>query len=105
MLRATRTTRIPLIIMSRVGACLIFVALAEAVSLSGCMALPTDVVRTPSTALGDTDSTRLGLAIADRVMANPGKSGIYPLKDGREAFAARVIVVSNNSERRFAIRN
>ncbi len=50
------------------------------------------VVRKPSTARGDSGDTRLGRAIADRAAANPGKTGIYALPDGRDAFAARMLL-------------
>jgi len=77
--------------MSRVGANLIVLA-ALLHLLSGCQSLPPDVARVPSTSFADTSSTPLGRAIADRVAANPGKTGIYPLPDGRDAFAARVLL-------------
>jgi putative cardiolipin synthase len=48
--------------------------------------------RTSSTALVDRGATRLEQAISPRVAAHPGKSGIYPLSDAREAFAARVLL-------------
>jgi putative cardiolipin synthase len=48
--------------------------------------------RTSSTTLMETGATRLERAIAPRVAAHPGKSGIYPLSDGREAFAARILL-------------
>ena len=51
-----------------------------------------NVVRKPSTARADSGDTRLGRAIADRAAANPGKTGIYALPDGRDAFAARVLL-------------
>ena len=58
----------------------------------GCASLPTNVAREPSTAFADTGDTRLGRAIADRAAANPGKTGIHALPDGRDAFAARVLL-------------
>ena len=60
--------------------------------LSACASLPADPVRTASVALANTDDTRLGRALADRLAANPGKSGIYPLHIGRDAFAARILL-------------
>lgn len=36
--------------------------------------------------------TRLARAIAPQVAAHPGTSGVYPLADGRDAFAARVLL-------------
>ena len=59
-------------------------------ALAGCGSLPSLEDRTVSTALQDTEETRLGRAIAARAAANPGKSGFYSLLDSRDAFAARV---------------
>ena len=42
-----------------------------------------------TSALQDTDTTRLGRGVAPGLAAHPGKSGIYPLSHGRDAFAAR----------------
>lgn len=52
--------------------------------------LPSLDGRTTSTALFNTDDTTLGKSIAPLVQANSGFSGIYPLIDSRDAFAARV---------------
>lgn len=60
--------------------------------VSGCRDLPSLDDRPSSTALVDTGPTGLAQAISPRVAAHPGKSGIYPLSDGREAFAARVLL-------------
>jgi putative cardiolipin synthase len=62
------------------------------VALGGCASLPHNVDRPHSKALADTGSTRLGRALAPLVGANPGKSGIHPLSNGRDAFAARVVL-------------
>jgi len=42
-----------------------------------------------TSALEDTDTTRLGRAITPDAAAHPGKAGIYPLPKPRDAFAAR----------------
>jgi cardiolipin synthase C len=60
--------------------------------LGGCSTLPSLENRRTSTALLDTRDTRLGRAVAPLADAHPGKSGIYPLPDAREAFAARVLL-------------
>jgi putative cardiolipin synthase len=60
--------------------------------VSGCATLPKDVEREPSIALADTNATRLGRAVARRVAANPGRSGIHALSNAREAFAARILL-------------
>jgi len=55
-------------------------------------ALPPLEHRTPSAAFSDTSGTPLGKAIAPRVAAHPGHSGIYALPDARDAFAARALL-------------
>lgn len=60
--------------------------------LAACTSLPPLDGRTTSTAMSDTADTRLGRAIAPRVAAHAGQSGVYPLLDGRDAFAARALL-------------
>lgn len=60
--------------------------------IGGCSSLPSLENRSISTAFTDTHVTRLGKAIVPRVAAHPGKSGIYPLADSRDAFAARILL-------------
>jgi cardiolipin synthase C len=54
--------------------------------------LPSLQGRTQSAALADTGATRLGRAAWPLVEAHPGLSGILPLRDAREAFAARALL-------------
>jgi len=61
------------------------------VALAACTRLP-DGERTRSSALDGGSETRLGRALAPAIKANPGKSGVYALPDGRDAFAARVLL-------------
>lgn len=60
--------------------------------LGRCSRLPPLEDRTVSTALADTGTTRLGKAVAPLTEAHPGVSGIYPLRDARDAFAARFLL-------------
>ncbi len=60
--------------------------------LAGCASLPSLDGRTRTTAFADTAGTRLGRAVAANVAANPDKTGIHPLPDPHEAFAARVVL-------------
>jgi cardiolipin synthase C len=60
--------------------------------VGGCSALPALENRRVSTAVFDTGDTRLGRAISPLVAAHPGNSGIYPLPDAQDAFAARVLL-------------
>ena len=58
----------------------------------GCTTLPSLEDRPGSTADLDTAATLLGRANAPRVIAHPGMSGFHTLPDGRDAFAARVLL-------------
>jgi putative cardiolipin synthase len=60
--------------------------------VSGCTTLPPLGSRTGSTTDLHTAATRLGRAVSAEVSAHPGKSGVYPLADGRNAFAARILL-------------
>src|SRR5258705_4969100 len=60
--------------------------------IGGCSTLPSLENRRTSTVLLDTGDTKLGMAISPMVDAHPGVSGIYPLPDARDAFAARALL-------------
>ena len=60
--------------------------------MGGCSTLPSLVNRTNSTAIFNTGNTKLGRGILPLVESHPGKSGIYPLPDARDAFAARALL-------------
>src|SRR5450830_1729119 len=62
--------------------------------LAGCAALPSLEGRSASTVMADTKHTQLATAIAPMVAQHPGVSGIYPLVDGRDAFAARALLAA-----------
>ena len=73
------------------GAALVLVVAA----VFGCASLsplPAHVQRSTSSALLDTGATGLGTAIAPLAQAHPALSGMYPLAEGRDAFAARVLL-------------
>ncbi len=44
--------------------------------------------------LRDTSETRLGRAVLPMAQSHPGKSGVFALSDGRDAFAARVLLAA-----------
>jgi putative cardiolipin synthase len=69
---------------SRYAALLVVTAL-----LAGCTSLPTLEDRTMTTAVPAEPGTMLSEAVASRVAAHPGLTGVHPLEDGRAAFAAR----------------
>ena len=62
--------------------------------LAGCASLPSLEGRMPSSVITDTAQTKLATAIAPMVAQHPGTSGIYPLVDGRDAFAARALLAA-----------
>lgn len=69
------------------------VALAlVAAFLTGCASLPPLDGRPASHAYTDTDATRLGRASTAAAAPHPGLTGIRPLPDPRDAFAARVLL-------------
>jgi putative cardiolipin synthase len=76
------------------GRVLVPAVIALAALVAGCAGLPPVEGRTETTALTDTAATRLGRTVAPDVAANPGKTGIHPLPEGNEAFAARVLLAS-----------
>ena len=73
---------------------LAFALAVTVAALSGCATLPPPQGRMVTTALADTAETRLGRAIAPRVAAQPGKTGIHPMANPRDAFAARVLLAA-----------
>src|SRR5690606_16986671 len=62
--------------------------------LAGCKSLPPLDGRLDSKALQPAESaaTPLGRALAPEIEAHPGLSGIFPLADAQDAFAARVLL-------------
>ena len=66
--------------------------------ITGCASLPSLEGRTVIYALSDTAGTRLARAVAPEVAAHPGKTGIHPLPDPRDAFAARVLLAAAAEE-------
>ncbi|MES2320280.1 MAG: phospholipase D family protein [Pseudomonadota bacterium] len=60
--------------------------------LSGCAALPALEGRVASSALADTGATRIGKAVVPLAAAHPGLSGVHVLLEGRDAFAARMMM-------------
>ena len=62
--------------------------------LGGCSSLPPLQGRTTSRALllSEARATALGKALSPSADAHPGRSGIHPLSDPRDAFAARALL-------------
>lgn len=54
--------------------------------------LPSLDGRSSSLAAQDTAETRLGKAVLPRLQLHPGQSGVFPLRQGRDAFAARALL-------------
>lgn len=64
--------------------------LALALLATGCATLPTNYQRVESHVLQGTVDTRLGRSVVPLVASHPGRSGLYPLGGGLEAFLARL---------------
>jgi putative cardiolipin synthase len=60
--------------------------------MTGCAPLPSLEGRTVSAAFVRTSDTRLGRAVEPVAAKHPGTSGVHPLLDARDAFAARVLL-------------
>src|ERR1700693_6113220 len=76
-------------------AALLGLALSAGVAvLAAYRRLPSLENPTTSTAILDTSATKLGRAISPKLAGHPGLSGIYPLRDARDAFAARFRLAS-----------
>ncbi len=71
----------------------VLVLCLSATTLAGCT-LPSQDDRTRSSALAPAEAalTTLGQGVAKSVAAHPGKSGIYPLDNPLDAFAARALL-------------
>jgi putative cardiolipin synthase len=54
--------------------------------------LPSLAGRTATTVIRDTQNTKLGSGLAPMLAAHPSMSGVYPLRDARDAFAARIVL-------------
>jgi len=67
---------------------------ACALALGGCSSLPTLEGRTVTRAIAAEPGTRLDDALAPLAAQHPGMTGIYPLDDAHEAFAARMALAA-----------
>ena len=66
------------------------------VALSGCASVNFDYPKTASTAIHDTGQTYLGKGLEGEVEAHPpGESGFFPLNDGIDALAVRLLLAEN----------
>lgn len=93
-LRAQPTDRTPGMNTSRRPTSLLF-RLVMALALcafAGCTTLPSLAGRSPSQAFTDTAATQIGLAVAPKVAAHPGLSGIFALRNADNAFSARMLL-------------
>ena len=68
------------------------IALAVVFFIAGCDDLPSLEARSTSSLFTDTRETALGKSITARTDAHPGASGIHPLPDANDAFAARMLL-------------
>ena len=68
----------------------VFIALT--VLVAGCATIDLDYPRTDSRAYTDTDDTQLGRAVSEHKSSHPEESGFFPLVDGIDALAARLLL-------------
>jgi putative cardiolipin synthase len=61
-------------------------------ALSGCATVDFDYPKPPSTALMDTNDTYLGTKLAGLAENHPGEAGFYPIADGIDALASRLLL-------------
>lgn len=62
--------------------------------IAGCASLPSLDGRIDTTAFPDTAGTRLGRAVAMAAAGYPGMTGVHPLPEPHDAFAARVVLAA-----------
>lgn len=74
----------------------VLAAFLLALIVTGCASLPGQVQRAESVALTGTDDTQLGTTLRPAVSAHPGKSGIHPLDNAEDAFAARILLARHS---------
>jgi len=72
--------------------------LAAAVVASGCATVDFDYPKTESSVLADTREDALGVAFSEVLAAHPGEAGFWPLEDGVDALAMR-LVLAEQAER------
>ncbi|MES2739921.1 MAG: phospholipase D family protein [Pseudomonadota bacterium] len=63
-------------------------------AMAGCASLPPLAGRGVSNVLANTESTKLGMAVAPLTAAHPGLSGVYALPGGADAFAVRMLLAN-----------
>ena len=73
---------------SRYSALILFL-----ITLAGCASVDFDYPKTESFALANTGDSYLGRDFADIVAEHPGESGFYPISDGIDALAMRLLMI------------
>ncbi len=68
------------------------VVITLTVLAAGCATIDLDSPRTESTAYTDTGGTQLGRAVSEHRSSQPEESGFFPLVDGIDALAARLLL-------------
>lgn len=68
------------------------ISVAVLVIIAGCATVPFDAPKAESTAFTDTADTLLGENITALTLVRPGLSGFYPLSEGIDALAARLLL-------------
>jgi putative cardiolipin synthase len=70
------------------GTCLLFPLIGFL--LAGCATVPNEYPRNPSSAVADYSATDLGRLFGEAAARHPGESGFAIIRQGRQAFTARV---------------
>ena len=71
------------------------IAIVLVATFAGCASIDFDYLKTASFVLPDTQDTYLGVHLADVVDGKPSdQSGFYPLPDGIDALAARLLLIN-----------
>jgi putative cardiolipin synthase len=69
-----------------------FAFASMAIIVAGCASIDYDFPREESYAIEDTQDTYLGKQLADDVAAHPGESGFYPILEGIDSLALRLLM-------------
>ena len=63
-------------------------------TVGGCASIDFDAPKVASTVLSDTNETYLAKQVSGLAEANPGKAGFFPLQNGIDALAARLLLAA-----------
>jgi len=76
--------------VKRVAIIVVALIVAGLLAVKACTRLPSLANRTVSHAIAVTETTTMGKFIAPMLAAHAPYTGVYPMRDARDAFAARI---------------